>query len=67
VLKQSKIVAGFDNASDPRALRLKYDKDFVQHRFELIPHRHTVDKSAIELTQEMDCFAFIAWLKNNLP
>ncbi|MBE7551482.1 MAG: hypothetical protein HS126_10460 [Anaerolineales bacterium] len=67
VLNQSKIVAGFDNASDPRALRLKYGKDFVHHRFELIPHRHNEDKSAIELTQEMDCAAFITWLKNNLP
>lgn len=67
VLNQSKVVVGFDNASDPRALRLKYDKDFAHHRFELIPHRHTEDKSAIELTPEMDCAAFIAWLKNYLP
>lgn len=67
VLNQSKIIVGFDNAADPRALRLKYGRDFVLHRLELIPHYHTEDKSTIELTQEMDCAAFISWLKNNLP
>ena len=67
LLHQSTVIVGFDNASDPRALRLKYDKDYTRHRFELIPHRHTQDKLVIELTSEMDCAAFIAWLKQNLP
>lgn len=66
-LRQLKVVVGFDNASDPRALRLKYGKDYTRHRLELIPHRHTEGKKAIELTDEMDCAAFIVWLKENLP
>jgi len=67
VLRQSEVVVGFDNASDPRALRLKYGKDYTRHRLELTPHRHTEGKKAIELTDEMDCAAFIVWLKENLP
>ena len=66
-LRQLKVVVGFDNASDPRALRLKYGKDYTRHRLELIPHRHTEGKKAIELTDEMDCAAFIVLLKENLP
>ena len=66
-LRQLKVVVGFDNASDPRALRLKYGRDYTRHRLELIPHRHTEGKKAIELTDEMDCAAFIVWLKENLP
>jgi hypothetical protein len=66
VLHHSKVVVGFDNASDPRALHLKYGDDYPDHRLELIPHRHTEDKEAIELTDEMDCASFIAWLKENL-
>lgn len=67
VLHQSKIIAGFDNASDTRALQLKYGPDFSDHRFELIPHRHTADKQTVELTNEMDCSSFISWLKQSLP
>ena len=60
VLHQSQIIVGFDNASDPRALRLKFGEDYACHRLELVPHRHTEGKKAIELTSEMDCAAFIA-------
>jgi len=67
VLHQSDVVIGFDNAPDPRALRLKYGKDYVRHRLELIPHRHTEGKRALELTDEMDCAAFVTWLKENWP
>ncbi len=67
VLYHSRVIVGFDNASDPRALRLKYGEDYTSHRLELIPHRHTVDKKAVELTPEMDCAAFVSWLKENLP
>jgi len=66
-LYQSEVVVGFDNASDPRALCLKYGKDYARHRLELIPHRHTEGKQALELTGEVDCAAFITWLKKNLP
>lgn len=67
VLHKSKIITGFDNAPDPRALRLKYGADYAGHRLELIPHRHSADKRTIELTDEMDCFAFIGWIQQNLP
>jgi hypothetical protein len=67
VLHHTRVVAGFDNASEPRALRLKYGDDYTSHRLELISHRHTGGKVAIELTGEMDCASFIAWLKGNLP
>jgi len=66
VLHHARVLAGFDNASDPRALRLKYGDDYTNHRLESIPHHHTEDKEAIELTDEMDCVSFIAWLKGNL-
>jgi hypothetical protein len=67
VLHQSRLIIGFDNAPNPRALRLKYGKNYVHHRLELVPHRHTQDKAAVELTGEMTCGLFIAWLQANLP
>lgn len=67
LLGHSTIIVGFDNAPDPRALRLKYGKDYIQHRLELIPHRHTQEKRTVELTIEMDCVAFIDWIRKNLP
>jgi len=67
VLSPTRIVAGFDNAADPRALRLKYSKDAALHRFEPVPHRHTEGKEVVEISEEMDCAAFIAWLRTNLP
>jgi hypothetical protein len=66
VLLPSKIVTGFDNAADPRALRLKYGPDAGLHQFEPVPHRHTEDKAMLELTDEMDCAAFVTWLRANL-
>jgi hypothetical protein len=67
VLRQSTVIAGFDNAPDPRVLRLKYGKDYIRHRLDAVPHRHTEGKREIELTDEMDCAAFVNWLKENLP
>jgi hypothetical protein len=67
VLHSSKVVVGFDNASDLRALRLKYGENYIHHRLELIPHRHTANKQDVELTPEMNCAALILWLKQHLP
>ena len=67
VLDRSAVVVGFDNASDPRALRLKYGKNYVHHRLELIPHRHARNKGAIDLSDEMDGESFVSWVKENLP
>jgi hypothetical protein len=66
VLLSSKVVTGFDNAADPAALRLRYGPDAILHTFELMPHRHTQDKAALEITPAMDCAAFVAWLRANL-
>ena len=66
-LDGERVVAGFDNAADPRALRLKYGRIGQNHAGELIPHLHLEDKSKIELTGEMECADFIAWLKTHLP
>ena len=67
VLDGERVVAGFDNAADPRALRLKYGHIGREHAGELIPHLHLEDKNKIELTGEMECADFIAWLKIHLP
>jgi hypothetical protein len=61
------VVAGFDNAADPRALRLKYGHIDQEHAGELVPHLHLEDKAGIELTGEIECAGFIVWLQTNLP
>jgi hypothetical protein len=66
VLSGTQVIAGFDNASDPRALRLKYGTEYASHRTELIPHLHSQGKATLELTTEMDCDAFVAWLAEHL-
>ncbi len=67
VLDGEEVVAGFDNAADPRALCLKYGHIGREHARELIPHLHLEDKSRIELTGEVECAEFVAWLKTHLP
>lgn len=66
VLKDNRVIVGFDNAPDIHALRLKYGSDYKFHRRERIPHRHTLDKAKVELTDEMTCNDVIAWIQNNL-
>ncbi len=60
------VVAGFDNAPDPKALQLKYGQKYSQHRLETIPHHHTSGKKALELTGEMNVINFLEWLSQNL-
>ncbi len=62
MLDGDRVVAGFDNAPDPRALRAKYDRIGQEHAGELIPHLHLEDKTQLALTEEMDCQAFLSWL-----
>ena len=66
VLDGDVVVAGFDNATDARALRLKYGRQRKKHIGELIPHLHLKDKTQLELTEEMTCAAFLAWLQANV-
>ena len=58
--------AGFDNAPDPRAIRMKYGKIGVEHKGENVPHLHLENKTRIELTEEMTFSDFIEWLNQNL-
>jgi hypothetical protein len=67
VLRGDNVIIGFDNSADPRALRLKYGADYTHHRLEQVPHCHTDNKTALALTEEMDCERFIAWVQANLP
>ena len=67
VLGEQRTIVGFDNASDPRALRLKYGHDYVRHRLELVPHRHTEYKATLELAGEMNCATFAGWVTENIP
>ncbi len=60
------VEAGFDNAPDPRAIRLKYGKVGREHEGEHIPHLHLEDKARLALTEEMTFAEFVGWLKSNL-
>ena len=60
------VEGGFDNAPDPRVIRLKYGKIGEEHMGENIPHLHREDKTRLYLTEEMTFQDFVAWLKSNL-
>jgi len=66
VLDRDVVVAGFDNAANSRALRLKYGCQRKRHVGELIPHLHLEDKAKLELTDEMTIEAFLSWLEAEL-
>jgi hypothetical protein len=66
VMRGNWVEAGFDNASDPRAIRLKYGKIGEEHAGENIPHLHQEDKTELSLTEEMTFQDFVDWLKGNL-
>jgi len=66
VLHEEWVEAGFDNAPDPRAIRLKYGRIGQEHANEPVPHLHKNDKRELILTQEMTFPDFVAWVKENL-
>ena len=66
LLRGNWIEAGFDNSSDPRAIRLKYGKIGKEHAGEYIPHLHLEDKTRLELTDEMTFFSFVTWMEENI-
>lgn len=57
------VIFGFDNAPDIKALKLKYDKDYVHHLGEQIPHFHGKGKESTELTKEVSFKVFIEKVK----
>lgn len=63
LLLGDEVQAGFDNASDPRAIRIKYG-DLRNHLGELVPHLHLENKTKLELTEEMYFSDFLEWLSN---
>ena len=67
VLQGNDIEAGFDNSSDPRALRLKYGRIGEEHLGEYLPHLHRANKTQLLLTEEMHCVDFVHWLHQHLP
>jgi hypothetical protein len=66
VLRGDWVEAGFDNAADPRAIRLKYGSIGQTHVGESAPHLHRKNKSELLLTDEMTFVAFVNWLRANL-
>jgi len=66
VLRGNWVEAGFDNAPDPRAIRLKHGKIGEEHTGENVPHLHLDDKTSLSLTEEMTFAEFVLWLKGNL-
>ena len=67
VLQGNDVEAGFDNSSDPRALRLKYGRIGEEHLGEYLPHLHRANKTQLLLTEEMHCVDFVHWLHQHLP
>ena len=67
VLQGNDVEAGFDNSSDPRALRLKYGRIGEEHLGEYLPHLHRANKTQLLLTEEMHCVDFVHWLYQHLP
>lgn len=65
-LEKQLVKAGFDNAPDPRAIRLKYGKIGQEHSGELVSHLHLDDKKELVLTEVMSFDGFIVWLLINL-
>ncbi|MEK6751392.1 MAG: hypothetical protein AABZ00_03920 [Chloroflexota bacterium] len=66
VMRGNWVEAGFDNAPDPRAIRLKYGKIGEEHAGENVPHLHREDKTELSLTEEMTFQNFVDWLNGNL-
>lgn len=66
VMRGDWVEAGFDNAPDPRAIRLKCGKIGEEHEGENVPHLHRDDKINLSLTEEMTFQDFVDWLKSNL-
>jgi hypothetical protein len=65
-LKDEQVIAGFDNAPDPDALKIKYGAHYTRHRLELVPHLHHAGKTQVSLTDALDFDQFIAWIDRHL-
>lgn len=61
----NRLVHGFDNTPDVRAVRLCYGREYRGHLGERTPHQHTAD-DRLSLTEPMTLERFIEWLGQNL-
>lgn len=66
VMRDDWVEAGFENAPDPRAIKLKYEKIGKENAGESIPHLHRENKTKLQLTEEVKFPDFVEWLKDNL-
>lgn len=66
ILRGEWIEAGFDNAPDPRAIKLKYGQIGQEHTGENVPHLHLNNKMHLSLTEDMTFQSFIDWIKANI-
>jgi hypothetical protein len=62
----NRLLHGFDNTPDVRAVRLRYGREYRGHLGERTPHQHTAD-DRLSLTEPMTLDRFIEWLRQNLP
>jgi hypothetical protein len=60
------VVAGFDNAPDSRAIKMKYSKIPESDKDKLVPHLHLKNKTELFLTKEFYFNDFIEWINSNL-
>jgi hypothetical protein len=66
IIEDRRVLVGFDNYPDRRALTQKHGEAFSEHMDELIPHKHGVDKLTLELTDEMSVEKFLAYVNDEL-
>jgi hypothetical protein len=62
---ENRLVQGFDNSPDIRAIKLRYGRDYRQHLQERVPHQHSADDSLM-LTGPMSFDVFVVWLRSKL-
>jgi len=62
----NRLVHGFDNTPDVRAVRLRYGREYRHHLGERTSHQHTTD-DRLSLTEPMTLGRFIEWLRQSLP
>ncbi|MFQ5454915.1 MAG: S8 family serine peptidase [Nitrospirota bacterium] len=57
---KDKVIMGYDNAADPRALKLRWGKSYKRHLNELIPHKHTEGKKEKRILRRKASIFFTA-------
>ncbi len=62
VIRENKVMVGFDNYPDRRALQQKYGQYYKRHIGKLVPHQHGERKITVQLTEEMTVEMFLDYL-----